>query len=85
MEDNIEMNLKETGWEDMDWIQWASRQEQVAGCCEYGNEPLGSIKCRKFLDKLRSCQLHKKEPAPKHGQICLSLHARHNNTLLRQN
>jgi hypothetical protein len=22
----------------------------VAGCCEYGNEPLGSIKCREFLD-----------------------------------
>jgi hypothetical protein len=23
MEDNIEMNLKETGWEDMDWIHLA--------------------------------------------------------------
>ena len=23
---------------------------QVAGCCECGNEPLGSIKCGEFLD-----------------------------------
>jgi hypothetical protein len=24
----------------------------VAGSCEHGNEPLGSIKCREFLDQL---------------------------------
>jgi hypothetical protein len=24
----------------------------VAGSCEHGNEPLGSIKCGEFLDKL---------------------------------
>jgi hypothetical protein len=24
----------------------------VAGCCEHGNGPLGSINCGKFLDKL---------------------------------
>jgi hypothetical protein len=23
---------------------------QVAGCCEYGDEPLGSIKCGEFLE-----------------------------------
>jgi hypothetical protein len=27
-----------------------SGQEQVAGCCECGDEPSGSIKCRKSLD-----------------------------------
>ena len=27
---------------------------QVAGTCECGNEPSGSIKCGKFLDYLRS-------------------------------
>ena len=32
---------------------------RVAGCCEYGNESLGSIKCRVFLDLLRKCQLLK--------------------------
>jgi hypothetical protein len=27
-----------------------SGQGQVAGTCEYCNEPSGSIKCREFLD-----------------------------------
>ena len=27
---------------------------QVAGTCEYGNEPWGSIKCGEFLDKLKT-------------------------------
>ena len=30
----------------MDWIDLA----QVVGSCECGNEPLGSVKCREFLD-----------------------------------
>ena len=30
----------------------ASEYGQVAGTCECGNEPLGSIKCREFLDSL---------------------------------
>jgi hypothetical protein len=30
----------------------ASEQEQVAGCCEYGNEPSGFIKDQDFLDCL---------------------------------
>jgi len=33
----------------MDWINLA-QQGQVLGSCECGNEPLGSIKCREFLD-----------------------------------
>ena len=31
-----------------------SGYEQVAGICECGIEPLGSIKCGEFLDKLRT-------------------------------
>ena len=31
-----------------------SGQGQVAGTCEFGNEPSGSIKCGKFLDWLRT-------------------------------
>jgi hypothetical protein len=27
-----------------------SGQGQVAGCCEYGNEPSGSMKCGEFPD-----------------------------------
>jgi hypothetical protein len=30
-----------------------------AGCCEYGNEPLGSIKCREFLNQPRIWQVLK--------------------------
>jgi len=29
MEDNIEMNLKETGWEDMDWIHLAQDRNKL--------------------------------------------------------
>jgi hypothetical protein len=36
------------------WIDVADDKEQVAGTCVCGNEPLGSIKCREFLDYLRS-------------------------------
>jgi hypothetical protein len=41
-----------------------SVQGPVAGCCEHGNEPSGSIKGREFLDKLSDCQLLKKDSAP---------------------
>jgi len=34
----------------MDGIAVAQYQGQVAGCCEFGNEPSGSIKCWEFLD-----------------------------------
>jgi hypothetical protein len=30
--------------------QARSGKEQVEGTCEWGNEPLGSTKCREFLD-----------------------------------
>ena len=45
-EDNIKMDLQEVGCGCMDWIELA----QVAGTCECGNEPSGSIKCGEFLD-----------------------------------
>ena len=31
-----------------------SGQEQVAGCCEYGDEPSGFIKCGAFPEQLRT-------------------------------
>ena len=31
-----------------------SAWEQVAGPCESGNEPLGSIRCREFIDQLET-------------------------------
>jgi len=44
-ENNIKMDLQEVGCGGMDWIEG-----QVAGTCECGNEPSGSIKCGEFLD-----------------------------------
>jgi hypothetical protein len=49
-EDNIKINLRETGLGGVDWNHLA--QGPVAGCCEHGNEPLDSIKGREFLDWL---------------------------------
>ena len=40
-----------------------SGQGQVAGTCEFGNEPSGSIKCGEFLDQLQAGQLLKKDSA----------------------
>jgi hypothetical protein len=35
----------------------------MAGFCEHGNEPSGSIKCGKFLDHMSVCYLLKKDCA----------------------
>jgi hypothetical protein len=42
-EDNIQMVLQKVGCTGMDWIE-------LAGTCECGNKPSGSIKCGEFLD-----------------------------------
>jgi hypothetical protein len=56
------MDHIDTGWE-VEWILTAldkdKRQIQ-----EYGNDILGVMSCRKFLDYLRNCQLVKKDSAP---------------------
>jgi hypothetical protein len=36
-----------------------SEEGAIAGFCEYGNEPSGSIKCGEFLDQLTNCCLFK--------------------------
>jgi len=48
-------------WIFRKWDVWkygldraGSGQGQVAGTCECGNEPSGSIKCEEFLDWLRT-------------------------------
>jgi hypothetical protein len=36
----------------------------VAGTCECGNDPSGSIKCGEFLEQLQTGELLKKDSAP---------------------
>ena len=56
-EDNVKMDLQEVGCGEYGLARAGSGQGQVAGTCECGNEPSGSIKCGKFLDQLRNGQL----------------------------
>jgi hypothetical protein len=47
-EDNIKMDLQEVGWEAWTGLIWL-RIGTVAGACDCGNEPSGSINARDFL------------------------------------
>jgi hypothetical protein len=42
-EDNIAMDLKEVGWNGVDWTCLAVGQ--MLGCCEHDNEVSGFRKC----------------------------------------
>jgi hypothetical protein len=48
-EDNIKKDLREIGWGGMDWINMVQIQGPMAGSCEHGNKPSGSIKCWEIL------------------------------------
>jgi hypothetical protein len=75
-EGNIKTDIQEGWWGGVDWMNlheagcgaWTGsiwfRTGKVAGTCECGNEPSGSIKCGEFLDWLRTCQLLKKYSSP---------------------
>ena len=41
----------------------------MAGACECGNEPSGSIKCGEFLDNLRTILRIMEDSAPRSGLI----------------
>ena len=47
--DGIEMDVAELGSQDVTWIRLAL-YGRVEGSCEHGNEPLGSMKSREYLD-----------------------------------
>ena len=56
------MNLQK--WDVMHGLDRAGLgQGQVAGTCEYSNEPSGSVKYGEFLDQLKTGQLLKKDSA----------------------
>jgi hypothetical protein len=43
--DDIKMDLREIGWDGMDWTDLDQDRDQWEGSYEHGNEPSGSIKC----------------------------------------
>jgi hypothetical protein len=45
----IGMDLREVGWEGVDWMRLAEVQNQWGGSCEHSNEPSGFIKVKNFL------------------------------------
>ena len=47
---DIRMGLQEVGCGGFGLDRSGSGKRQVAGTCEYSNEPSDSIKCRKFLE-----------------------------------
>ena len=52
-EDNIEIWFHEVGG-GMDWIDLTQDRDRFVGCCEFGIESLGFIKCGQFLDLLKT-------------------------------
>jgi hypothetical protein len=48
--DNIKIDLREIGWEGLDWVSVA----QDTDSCEHGDEPLGSTKCWEVLEWLHN-------------------------------
>jgi hypothetical protein len=57
------MNLREMGWDGVDWVDLA-QEGPVEGSCEHGDEPSGSIKCWEVLEWLHNWRLLKKVSAP---------------------
>jgi hypothetical protein len=49
---NWENNIKMLDWEEhgSGLNEWGCGYGQVVGCCEGGNESLGTMKCGEFLD-----------------------------------
>jgi hypothetical protein len=67
-ENNIKMDLIETGYEGMDWIQLA--QHRVVGSCEHGNAHSASINSGKFLDYLRDYYVLKRTAELVNAENC---------------
>jgi hypothetical protein len=49
-QDNIRMDLRETGWEGVDWIHLAQYNDQWRVLVEHCNKPSVSMKGGEFLD-----------------------------------
>jgi hypothetical protein len=60
----IKMDLREIGWDGVDWVDLAQDRDHWRGSCEHGDEPSGSIKCWEVLEWLHNWRLLKKGSAP---------------------
>jgi len=49
-EDNIRMDLREIGWEGVDWMRPAQNTDQWQALVNRSNEPSDSMKDEEFLD-----------------------------------
>jgi hypothetical protein len=58
------MDLREIGWDGVDWVDLAQDRGPLEGSCEHGDEPSGSIKCWEVLEWLHNWWLLKKDSAP---------------------
>jgi hypothetical protein len=61
---NLVMDVREIGWDGVDWIDMVQDRGPVEGSCEHGIEPSGSIKCWGVLEGLHNWRLLKKGSAP---------------------
>jgi hypothetical protein len=59
--DNVKMDLRETGWDDVDWIDMAQFRDQWWAVVN--NDLSGSTKCCEILEYLHNLQLLKKGSA----------------------
>jgi hypothetical protein len=57
-DNNVTVDLQETGWEGVKWMHMAQDMEQD------GFLQNAAMECEEFLDKLSDCQLPKKDCAP---------------------
>jgi hypothetical protein len=61
---NIKIDLREIGWDGIDWIDLGQDNGPVEGSCEHGDEPSGSLKCWEVPMWLHNWQLLRKGSAP---------------------
>jgi len=59
LENNIKEDLKEIGYEGVNWINLVQDRDQWRGACEHDNEPSGSMNCCEFFDQLGDSQFLK--------------------------
>jgi hypothetical protein len=66
--DNIKMDLREIGWDDMDWIELAEDRDQWRAFVNTVMNVRFSLNCWEFPEWLHNWQLLRKGSAPYESQ-----------------